>query len=150
MQQRESRQAVIVLAQMRGRDSWSDITIRNISPHGMLILASRPPKPGDYVEIRKSSLILVGRAVWVKGKAFGVQLIERLNFNALLKAANESFAAGRTSVDFAVRETAPKVIQPDPVSRGGATRAVTWLITATFLTLAIICATIESGIGTIP
>lgn len=146
MQQRESRQPVIVLAQMRGRDRWSDVTIRNISPYGMLLLASRPPKPGDYIEIRKSSLTLVGRAVWVKGKAFGVQLIERLNFNALLKAANESFAAQVSGSPVPDNAPAPAMrlrVAP-PMQETAATRGITWIVALGFLALAILCASFET------
>lgn len=146
MQQRESRQPVIVLAQMRGRDNWSDVTIRNISPHGMLLLASRPPKPGDYVEIRKSSLTLVGRAVWVKGKAFGVQLIERLNFNALLKAANEAYAAQSSHSPPPDKAPAPAIqtLGLAPAGETAATRGITWVVTLGFLALALLCAGFET------
>ncbi|MBB4838681.1 hypothetical protein HNP52_001750 [Sphingomonas kyeonggiensis] len=77
---------------MRSKRGWSDVTIRNISPHGMMLLAPFPPRPGTYVEVRRASLAMVGRVVWVKGKTLGIQLIERLNFNALLRAANETLA----------------------------------------------------------
>ena len=95
MQPRESRREVVIPAQMRSKRGWCDVTIRNISPHGMMLLAPFPPRPGTYVEVRKASLALVGRVVWVKGKTLGIQLLERLNFNALLRAANESWAAGQ-------------------------------------------------------
>lgn len=98
MQARESRREVVIPAQMRSKGGWCDVTIRNISPHGMMLLAPFPPKPGTYVEVRKASLALVGRVVWVKGKSLGVRLIERLNFNALLRAANEGWA-GSQSID---------------------------------------------------
>lgn len=99
MQPRESRREVVIPAQMRSKRGWSDVTIRNISPHGMMLLAPFPPKPGSYVEVHRASLALVGRVVWVQGKTLGIQLIERLNFNALLRAANEGLATshGRTT-----------------------------------------------------
>ncbi|HWU95107.1 MAG TPA: PilZ domain-containing protein [Sphingomonas sp.] len=96
MQPRESRREVVIPAQMRSKRGWSDVTIRNISPYGMMLLAPFPPKPGSYVEVHRASLALVGRVVWVKGKTLGIQLIERLNFNALLRAANEGWAASHT------------------------------------------------------
>lgn len=92
MQPRESRREVVIPAQMRSKRGWSDVTIRNISPHGMMLLAPFPPRPGTYVEVRRASLAMAGRVVWVKGKTLGIQLIERLNFNALLRAANETLA----------------------------------------------------------
>ncbi|MDF7774537.1 hypothetical protein P1X14_04705 [Sphingomonas sp. AOB5] len=135
------------MAQMRGRDHWSDVTIRNISPHGMLLLGSSPPRPGDYIEIRKASLVLVGRAVWVNGKAFGVRLIERLNFTALLKAANDSFAASQVRAPQEHRtQPAPIASLPSAVNQpdGPTTQAVTWIVAAGFFALAVVCATLES------
>lgn len=143
MRPREPRQSVIVQAAMRGAGAWADITIRNISPHGMLIHAAAPPRPGDYIEIRKASLVLVGRAVWVKGKAFGVQLIERLNFNALLRAANESFAAKRGGglQVVAPESVAPTLIEP---AESTTTQAITWVVALGFLGLAVVCATAQA------
>lgn len=92
---RESRREVVIPAQMRSKGGWSDVTIRNISPHGMMLLAPFPPRPGTFVEVRRASLALVGKVVWVKGKALGIKLIERLNFNALLRAANEGPAVSQ-------------------------------------------------------
>ena len=113
---RESRREVVIPAQMRSKGGWSDVTIRNISPHGMMLLAPFPPRPGTYVEVRRASLALVGKVVWVKGKALGIQLIERLNFNALLRAANEGLAAsqGRTAANDAAASpagTSPGIFQ---------------------------------------
>ncbi|NYT40207.1 PilZ domain-containing protein [Sphingomonas sp. R-74633] len=95
---RESRREVVIPAQMRSKGGWSDVTIRNISPHGMMLLAPFPPKPGTLVEVHKASLALVGRVIWVKGKTLGIQLVERLNFTALFRAANEAPATGHGPV----------------------------------------------------
>ncbi|WP_342251577.1 PilZ domain-containing protein [Sphingomonas sp. OTU376] len=109
MQPRESRREVVIPAQMRSKRGWSDVTIRNISPHGMMLLAPFPPRPGTYVEVRRASLAMVGRVVWVKGKTLGIQLIERLNFNALLRAANETLAI---SSNRTARNNEPQVPAP--------------------------------------
>jgi len=113
---RESRREVVIPAQMRSKGGWSDVTIRNISPHGMMLLAPFPPRPGTFVEVRRASLALVGKVVWVKGKALGIKLIERLNFNALLRAANEGPAASpnRTAANDATippASTSPGIFQ---------------------------------------
>lgn len=113
---RESRREVVIPAQMRSKGGWSDVTIRNISPHGMMLLAPFPPRPGTYVEVRRASLALGGKVVWVEGKALGIQLIERLNFNALLRAANEGLVASqnRTAANDPVAspaDTSPGIFQ---------------------------------------
>ena len=43
------------------------------------------------------SLALVGRVVWVKGKALGIQLLERLNFNSRCAPPTESWVASQAS-----------------------------------------------------
>ncbi|MDG2533088.1 PilZ domain-containing protein [Sphingomonas sp. HITSZ_GF] len=134
---RESRREVVIPAQMRSKGGWSDVTIRNISPHGMMLLAPFPPKPGTYVEVRKSSLALVGRVVWVKGKTLGIQLIERLNFNALLRAANEGWAASQVH---APRPEATATDTPAPESRRGT--ILPWLLAGTTVLLASGCAAV--------
>ncbi|WP_137863871.1 MULTISPECIES: PilZ domain-containing protein [unclassified Sphingomonas] len=138
MQPRESRREVVIPAQMRSKGGWCDVTIRNISPHGMMLLAPFPPRPGTYVEVRKASLALVGRVVWVKGKALGIQLLERLNFNALLRAANESWAASQARAPRATGQDAPAAAAP-PMH---ATRypLLGWLLAGTTIMVAGICA----------
>ena len=113
MQPRESRREVVIPAQMRSKRGWSDVTIRNISPHGMMLLAPFPPRPGSYVEVRRASLAMIGRVVWVKGKTLGIQLIERLNFNALLRAANETLAITNNRTARTGQSTAPALALPD-------------------------------------
>ncbi len=141
MQPRESRREVVIPAQMRSKRGWSDVTIRNISPHGMMLLAPFPPRPGTYVEVRKASLALVGRVVWVKGKTLGIQLLERLNFNALLRAANESWAAGQNGAPRAGDR------QDDPVAAALPAHETRyplrgWLLAGTAILFAGTCAAI--------
>jgi hypothetical protein len=133
MQEREARQAIIFQAEMRGKGAWRDCTVHNISPHGMLILAADPPKPGAYIEIRKASLVLVGRAVWVNGKAFGVRLVERLPFMAVLKAANDSYAAESSGAPPSIAKPSDEV---RPVRDG-------WIVALGLLALAAICVGVQ-------
>lgn len=135
MQPRESRREVVIPAQMRSRRGWSDVTIRNISPHGMMLLAPFPPKPGTYVEVHRASLSLVGRVVWVKGKTLGIQLIERLNFNALLRAANEGWP---TSQPIPPRPESPAA----PMFASGRGSLIAWLLAGTTILLASGCAAV--------
>ncbi len=141
MQPRESRREVVIPAQMRSKKGWSDVTIRNISPYGMMLLAPFPPKPGTHVEVRRASLVLIGRVIWVKGKALGIQLIERLNFNAFLRAANEGWAANQNDPPHVADQIVPAGIPAHtlvfdevraPVSR--------WLLAGAAILLAGACA----------
>ncbi|MEP9360331.1 PilZ domain-containing protein [Sphingomonas sp. KR3-1] len=136
---RESRREVVIPAQMRSKSGWSDVTIRNISPHGMMLLAPFPPKPGSVVEVRKASLALVGRVIWVKGKTLGIQLIERLNFNALLRAANEGWAASQVHAPSATHATAQTASPPDADSSGA---MIGWLLAGVTIVFAGACAAI--------
>jgi len=141
MQPRESRREVVIPAQMRSKGGWSDVTIRNISPFGMMLLAPFPPKPGTYVEVRKASLALVGRVVWVKGKTLGIQLIERLNFNALLRAANEGWAASHSGHGPAPEM--PGALAPSALAFAGKRGTlVAWLLAGTTVLLASGCAAV--------
>lgn len=132
---RESRREVVIPAQMRSKGGWSDVTIRNISPHGMMLLAPFPPKPGTYVEVRKASLALIGKVVWVKGKTLGIQLIERLNFNALLRAANEGWAASQAHAPPPETTAAP----PEASMRGS---VIPWLLAGTTVLFVSGCAAV--------
>jgi hypothetical protein len=130
---------------MRSKRGWSDVTIRNISPHGMMLLAPFPPKPGTVVEVRKASLALVGRVIWVKGKTLGIQLIERLNFNALLRAANEGWAASQVNAPSSTSNasgaaTAGVAATLPDTDRSGA--LIGWLIAGTTIVFAGACAAI--------
>jgi hypothetical protein len=129
---RESRREVVIPAQMRCKGGWSDVTIRNVSPHGLMLLAPFPPQPGTLVEVHKASLALVGRVIWVKGKTLGVQLVERLNFTALFRAANEASAIGHGSV--------PETAALPFTSRRGS--LIGWLLAGTTILLASGCAAI--------
>lgn len=133
---RESRREVVIPAQMGSKGGWSDVTIRNVSPHGMMLLAPFPPKPGTLVEVRKASLELVGRVVWVKGKTLGIQLIERLNFTALFRAANEGSATNHAAPPLI--ETASAAL-PFTGKRSG---VIAWLLAGTTLLLASGCAAV--------
>jgi hypothetical protein len=137
MQPRESRREVVIPAQMRSKGGWSDVTIRNISPHGMMLLAPFPPKPGTYVEVRKASLALVGQVVWVKGKTLGIKLIERLNFNALLRAANEGWAASQVN---APSPETPSTAAPALASERGS--LIPWVLAGTTVLLVSGCAAV--------
>lgn len=72
---------------MRLGSEWSDVSIQNVSSRGLMARAETPPKQGAYIEIRKAAIVIVARAVWVKGQNFGVRTQDRLDIEALLQSA---------------------------------------------------------------
>lgn len=75
---REQRVRVVIASRMRVDDRWTDVSIRNISAHGLLIAAPEPPARGSYVEIRRGTQIIVARSVWADGQYCGLRSQEIL------------------------------------------------------------------------
>ncbi|MFA5989153.1 MAG: hypothetical protein WC803_06045 [Sphingomonas sp.] len=84
MIKRECRTKTFLTARMRHGAQWLDVAIHNVSLHGMLVWAGKPPDPGSYIEIRKSTLVIVARTIWAKGNFFGVRTQDGVNIPALL------------------------------------------------------------------
>lgn len=87
MREREPRYAVSLPAKMRIDNRWSDAAIQNVSAHGLMMKAARPPKLGAYVEIRRATNLIIARVVWVKNALFGLRTQDRLDLRSLLYAA---------------------------------------------------------------
>ena len=83
MRQREARHTVRLRARMRTLAGWSDVGIRNVSRHGMLLRASPAPQPGSYIEVRRDRLVMVARAIWRDGDLFGVRTQDPIDLEAL-------------------------------------------------------------------
>ena len=75
---REERFRVVIPSRMRVDNWWTDVCIRNISAHGLLIASANPPARGSYVEIRRGTQIIVARAVWADGQFCGLRSQEAL------------------------------------------------------------------------
>ncbi|BCA63693.1 hypothetical protein HMP09_2927 [Sphingomonas sp. HMP9] len=63
---------------------WSSGCIHELSDKGMLVSSSEPPPLGTYVEIRRGTLIIIGRVVWNGGSRFGVRTQDPISLAALL------------------------------------------------------------------
>lgn len=86
MRKRERRRKVLVPARMRIDQQWVDVRIRNMSSRGLLVETASAPKAGTYVEIRRATHVIVGRAVWRAGGQFGVRTQDRLDIDAIVTA----------------------------------------------------------------
>ena len=84
MRAREDRRPVSITARMRSEGGWADVAIRNVSAHGMLLLADPPPPAGSYLEIRTADAQYSARTIWADGRRFGVRTRERIDLGRLL------------------------------------------------------------------
>lgn len=93
MKPRDPRHPVMVQARMRSGSEWSDVIIHNVSRRGMMLRAAQPPVRGSYIEVRKATMTIVGRAVWVRGQRFGVRTQDVIDMSALLDHAAQQLGA---------------------------------------------------------
>lgn len=100
MKPREPRRNVWIPSRMQAGAVWVDVCIHNISSRGLLVQAEQPPAPGTYIDIRRGTQIIIGRAVWRKDKYFGVRAQERLNIESII---NEPRLTSRPAVASAER-----------------------------------------------
>ena len=75
---------------------WSDACIHNASSRGLLVAADDAPASGSYVDIRRGSLVIIGRVVWRKGRFFGVRTQDRVVVQALIDEPRRGAAATPT------------------------------------------------------
>ena len=87
MKKREPRTNTSIPARMRLDDQWTDVRIMNLSLHGMMLRIANPPSRGSYIEVRKSSAVIVGRVVWAKDGRCGVRAQDVIDMSALTNAA---------------------------------------------------------------
>ncbi|MEG8038025.1 PilZ domain-containing protein [Sphingomonas sp. LR60] len=75
---------VLVPSRMRVDARWLDIVIHNVSSRGLMVGCDQAPAVGSYVEIRRGTLVIVGRVQWTKGRFFGLRSQDRLSVKALV------------------------------------------------------------------
>jgi len=63
---------------------WSNGCIHDVSDKGLLVSSSEPPILGTYVDIRRGTLVIIGRVVWNGGSRFGVRTQDPISLAALL------------------------------------------------------------------
>ncbi|WP_235528305.1 PilZ domain-containing protein [Sphingomonas sp. Leaf231] len=89
---REERITVLIPSRMRLESQWLDVVIHNVSSRGLMAGCDAPPAIGSYVEIRRGSIVIVGRVQWNKARFFGIRTQDRLSVRALI---DEPRLAGR-------------------------------------------------------
>lgn len=81
---REERIAVLIPSRMRVESQWHDVVLHNVSSRGLMAGCDAPPPVGSYVEIRRGTIVIVGRVQWTKGRFFGMRAQDRLSVKALV------------------------------------------------------------------
>jgi hypothetical protein len=69
---------------MNVRGKWSNGCIHDVSDQGLLVSSYTPPAIGTYVDIRRGTLVIIGRVVWSGGSRFGVRTQDPVSVAALL------------------------------------------------------------------
>ncbi|TKD51594.1 PilZ domain-containing protein [Sphingomonas baiyangensis] len=81
---REPRKSTFIQARMLTDAGWCDATIRNLSSGGMMLeMAGGAPRRGSYVELRRTTSVLVGRVAWSAANRCGISTRERIDIAAL-------------------------------------------------------------------
>ena len=105
-------------ARMRLDGGWVDVSIRNLSSRGMMIHSVHAVERGTYVEVRRGVHAMVGRAVWRKGRTFGLQTQDPVDVDALIERP-EAAAVVREDGEPERRHRARDVPDPDRSARQG-------------------------------
>ncbi|MXO64134.1 hypothetical protein GRI48_14110 [Altererythrobacter oceanensis] len=78
----------MLAARMLAEQGWQDVRVCNVSSRGMMLRSASPPQRGAYVEIRHHQICTVGRVVWSKGTAFGINSQQKIEVRELLSGTS--------------------------------------------------------------
>lgn len=70
---REQRRITFVKGFMARGEEWVEVTIGNISDHGMMVKCDCPPAVGTRVSVRRRGAGAEGVVQWVNGRRFGMK-----------------------------------------------------------------------------
>lgn len=139
---RSPRTTIHLSARLRDNNGWSEVTIRNVSPRGLLLHGAGLPRRGAYIELQSDRIAIVGEVRWSIGGRCGVRTREDIDVDRLL---------GRTPGEGHI--TAPKLVSArvrsvDAAARAAGSQAAARMIDAMLLTGAVIVGAVLVG-GTV-
>jgi hypothetical protein len=70
-------------ARLRTDDGWSDLTICNVSPRGLMGKCAHPPTRGAFIEVHRGGVCIVGHVRWSQGHRFGLRSQSSIDVAAL-------------------------------------------------------------------
>jgi hypothetical protein len=91
---REPRRIVLVTGRMRHDSGWTDLTICNLSAHGLMAKCAKPPPRGTFVEVRRGTVCIVGQVRWAYAGRLGIRTQERIDIAGLLGDAPAASGQG--------------------------------------------------------
>ncbi|MBD3730621.1 MAG: hypothetical protein IE933_13050 [Sphingomonadales bacterium] len=80
---REARKPVRLAARLNHDGAWSDVMILNVSRKGLMAQGRRPPRRGEFIEIRRGSNVIVAQVRWASCDRFGVLAQDAIDLAAL-------------------------------------------------------------------
>lgn len=125
MKTREARMKVVVSARIYTGSAWTDATILNMSSRGLMLKIDAELKRGEYVEIRRGTLIIIARVIWVRDGHVGLRAQDEIDIAAIvneprLLSRPKALAAGQAGE----RRQASRVVPASIVQRAERSRAV--------------------------
>ncbi len=91
---------MVLPARIRWDGRWVTATVRNLSPHGLMLCATPTPPVGCYIEVQILSEFITARSVWCDQHRCGLRSRERLDVNRVLSRSDGMVAnAGVLALD---------------------------------------------------
>ncbi|QXT37465.1 PilZ domain-containing protein [Sphingomonas sanguinis] len=81
---REARRQVLIPCRIKSVRGWGDACIHNISSRGMMIACDDPLAPGEYLDLRRGSQVVIGRVVWRRDRFSGVRTQDVISAEAMI------------------------------------------------------------------
>ncbi|WP_433909706.1 PilZ domain-containing protein [Sphingomonas yabuuchiae] len=81
---REARRQVLIPCRIKSVRGWGDACIHNISSRGMMIACDDPLAPGEYLDLRRGSQVVIGRVVWRRDRFSGVRTQDVISAEAMV------------------------------------------------------------------
>ena len=110
----ETRVRALVRAQIRDNMGTRDCCVIDVSTRGLLVTAARPPRRGDFVEVRIGRNTIVGHVKWSGDRRFGVALQDRISPAAVAEGGTTPIALQRSVSRARPRQSAWQGILHDP------------------------------------
>jgi hypothetical protein len=65
--------AVLVPCRINVGATWSDACVHEVAPKTIVISSKAAMNVGSYVDVRRGTLIIIGRVIWVRGDRIGIR-----------------------------------------------------------------------------
>ncbi|WP_376741922.1 PilZ domain-containing protein [Sphingomicrobium flavum] len=115
MKVREERVPAMVPARLRDGGHWRDLTIMNLSAHGVMFKGLDNYPRGHFIEIRRGGHVIVAQVMWSDGGKVGARTQDELAvFDIINDRPTQRKCFGMAVVE---RRTAPRIVSDEERSR---------------------------------